>query len=198
MQRNSIIYFNIQLYRLAMNILYLGKYRKRFAYITKLIRSKTVLELCFADTIIAAHCKQKSVDWLGIDINSHFVQRAIRKGYQARQINIKYIESLPNADNIVIVGSLYHFHNHLEQLFSKMLHASSHIIISEPVINLTGRKGIIGNLAKRMATVCGTPQSYRFTKQELLQVLLTMSFKLKFNYQVMNEFSKDIIIVLTK
>lgn len=196
--KNSIIYRNIFFYRLIMNVLYKGNYFKRFEPVYKLISGKNVVELCFGDTCIAYYCKQNNINWTGFDINQIFVKNAQKKGFNAEIADIQRVENFPTADTLVISGSLYHFQSDLENLFIKALSCSAYIIISEPVINLSNRKGFIGKLAQGSATVEKQKQQFRFNELTLLETLNSLSKKLYFNYKVVERFDKDLIIVITK
>lgn len=181
-----------------MSLLYKGKYYKRFGPILKQISGKKVTEICFGDTIIAEYCRKKSIDWRGIDINEVFVSNAIKKGLSAERNDILSIAKLPEADTCIICGSLYHFNVNLESLFTKMLECAPLIIISEPVLNLSNNKGIIGKLAKASASVNGKHQPFRFTEKTLLDELNKLRDKLQFKYSVVDHFEKDIVIVIRK
>jgi ubiquinone/menaquinone biosynthesis C-methylase UbiE len=66
-----------------MNVLYLGKYKQRFAPIIDQIKmlpeNSKILELCFGDIVIADHCKKNRLEWIGMDINESFVRQAQKK-----------------------------------------------------------------------------------------------------------------------
>src|SRR6185369_996859 len=55
----SIVYSHIYLYRIAMNLLYSGKYYRRFTDIVDSMGSgvSSVCDLCFGDTVIAEWCR---------------------------------------------------------------------------------------------------------------------------------------------
>lgn len=179
-----------------MSLLYKGLYRKRFESVCKLIKGNSVTELCFGDTIIAEYCKQNNIAWKGLDIHSNFVQRANKKAYTAELWDIRKATSFPQADTLIISGSLYHFNADLESIFQKMLACSSHLIISEPVLNLSDRNGIIGKLAKGKSDVNGEKQPFRFDEESLLKRVQELSSKLNFNFKIADRISKDIIIVI--
>ena len=181
-----------------MSLLYKGNYYKRFEPILKQISGKKVTEICFGDTIIAEYCKKRSIEWKGIDINEVFVTNALKKGLSAERNDILSIPKLPEADTCIICGSLYHFNISLESLFTKMLESAPLIIISEPVLNLSNNKGIIGKLAKASANVEGKTQAFRYTEKTLLDTLNELSKKLNFKYSVVDRFDKDIILLITK
>lgn len=181
-----------------MSLLYKGNYYKRFEPVLRQISGKRVTEICFGDTVIAEYCKKESIDWKGIDINEVFVTNALEKGLSAERNDILSIAKLPQADTCIICGSLYHFNISLESLFIKMLESAPLIIISEPVLNLSNNKGIIGKLAKASASVDGKKQAFRFTEQTLLEALTQLSKKLHFEFEVVDRFDKDLIIVIKK
>ncbi|CAN5340127.1 hypothetical protein BH10BAC1_BH10BAC1_10710 [soil metagenome] len=181
-----------------MSMLYKGNYYKRFEPVFKQITGEKLTEICFGDTVIAAYCKKKEIAWLGLDINPHFVENALKKGFIAQLTDVASMAKFPKADVCIISGSLYHFHENLESLFIKMLAAAPQVIISEPVINLSSNKGIIGKLAKASANVNGKTQSFRFTEKTLLAALDELSKKLNFEYSITDRIDKDIIIVIKK
>jgi hypothetical protein len=181
-----------------MSLLYKGKYYKRFDPVLSEISGKTVTELCFGDTIIAMKCKNKAIEWTGLDINDSFIKNAQQQRLKVQLADLTKVPQFPEADNCIICGSLYHFHQNLNALFSKMLQSAPRIIISEPIINLSAGKGIIGNLAKASATINGQKQSFRYTEETLLQALNELSKKLHFSYRIATRIEKDIIIVCDK
>jgi hypothetical protein len=181
-----------------MNLLYKGNYNKRFEHITKHISGKNVTEICFGDIIIADYCSKNKISWTGLDINPNFVKKALQKGYSAKLVNVEILLEFPKADTCIISGSLYHFHEDIESFFTKMLACANTIIISEPIINLSSNKGIIGKLAKASANINGTKQAFRYTLDSLTEELNSQSKKLNFNYRVVEQFDKDLIVVITK
>jgi len=194
----SLIYKNLFLYRLAMNLLYTGSYRNRFRPLIGLVTGKSVLELCFADTVIAEWCQKNSLKWTGFDINKKFVSCAEKKGFDAKLADLNSIETLPRADVCIMAGSLYHFMGKENRLFRIMLNASPRIIISEPVRNLSAMKGPVGKIA-RNASATGTGRAdQRYDKESLLALLSDLSLQLGFNYMVTGSLKKDLIITLSK
>lgn len=195
----SIVYKNIFFYRLIMQLLYKGAYMKRFTDVFGYINSKKSLtELCFGDTIIAGLCKKNDIKWVGIDINREFVNRALKQGHEAIHADIGSLGKLPDAEICLIMGSLYHFMDKLEPLFSKIFESSDKIIISEPISNLSQNNGIIGKLAKRSADVNGNKFINRFNKVTLLSSLDKLNSRLGLKYKILKEAGKDIIILIEK
>jgi len=196
--RNSFIYRNIAVYRLLMNLLYRGRYRERYRVICALIEGKKVTELCFGDTVIAEHCRKNNIEWIGYDINPNFIKRAAAKEFSVVPGNIKTMPAFASADVCIIAGSLYHFHDGLRELLVKMQASAPMIILSEPVINLSAGKGIIGKLARASANVNGQQQGFRYNEETLLAALDALKQELQFTYSIAGRVEKDIIIVIRK
>lgn len=165
----SLVYSNIAAYRLVMNLLYGFGYRRRFTPILDNIGTdvKAICELCFGDTLIAAWCHERNIDWTGIDLNAHFCSRARKQGFNAIEGSIMSME-LPPADLYIIAGSLYHFHEQLEQFFDRVSGKTDRLIISEPVCNLSSSNGIIGRVARKLANPGTGPAAFRFNEDSLI------------------------------
>ncbi len=181
-----------------MNLIYKGGYSRRFKQITAHIIGKKVTELCFGDTVIAEFCRLNGLQWSGIDINENFVKNALKNGYNAQLENIETIDQFPIGDTCILSGSFYQFHESSEKLFTKMLACAPTLIISEPIINLSNNKGIIGNLAKASAKINGKKHEFRFTLDSLTAEINLLSTKLNFNFRIVEQFDKDLIIVISK
>jgi hypothetical protein len=181
-----------------MNLLYNGSYYKRFDAIRKLIKGQKVVEFCFGDTIIADFCKKNNISWIGYDINPFFVKNAIDKGFKAHLGDLDKMENFNSADVCIIAGSFYHFQSDPAKILKKMFSCADTIILSEPVINLSDRKGIIGKLAKASAGINGKEYSFRFNETSLLKVLDELSKELNFNYNIVSRISKDLVISINK
>jgi hypothetical protein len=198
----GLIYRHINIYRAVMNALYLGQYKKRFIPVIDQIRSlhdnAKVLELCFGDTYIAAHCKKAGVHWIGFDLNARFVRYAQKAGFDARQADLASAFELPGADVCIMMGSLYHFHGHTEHILRKMLNAAPTVILSEPVKNLSSGKGFLGALAKRSANAGKGDERFRYNAESFLAELEHHRKILKYQIHTPIDFGKDLIVKLTK
>lgn len=192
----SLIYKNLFFYRAVMNFLYTGSYKKRFARIFTFIEEKSLLELCFADTIIASGCKNRRISWIGIDINKKFVHCANKKGFDARQADLNNLSEFPHADICLMIGSLYHFHENAELIIKKMLQAAPRVIICEPIINLSESKGFIGKLARFSSSTSAGYAGFRYNKESLFFLLNKLSEEIVFNYRIADVFKKDITLIL--
>ena len=181
-----------------MGLLYRGNYYRRFAAISRHIEGKKVTELCFGDTVIADFCRKHNIAWKGYDINPNFIKRAAIKGFDVQPGNIKAMQGFAAADVCILAGSLYHFHNETDALFEKMLACAPKIILSEPVINLSDRNGIIGKLAKVSANVNGAEQSFRYTEKTLIAELQRLQKKMNFTFSVAEKIDKDLVIIIKR
>lgn len=191
----SIVYKNVFIYRIIMNILYGFKYKKRFHNVVNLFLpdDKSILELCFGDIFIAEYCDVHHLSWMGLDINSGFVSYAKEKGYNAILGDIQEFE-FPQVDTIIMIGSLYHFINDIEHILEKMLKSGKKIIISEPIKNLSNHQ-VIGIFAKKAANAGKGDEEFRFNEQTFIDTLNQYTDKLNFTYQVISK-DRDILVEL--
>lgn len=192
-----MIYRNIWIYRLVMNMLYHGRYRQRFKDITNQIEEKdhTVVELCFGDILIASYCRETDRSWIGYDINEVFVDYALKFGHNAVCTDILSLENLPRADVLIFAGSLYHFNGNMHKIWELMTSCSKKIILSEPVRNITSLKNGIGKIGARASTVKNGAESFRFDRNSLTEMLNRFQEPYHFSYQIISE-KKDILITI--
>jgi hypothetical protein len=195
----SFIYSNIYTYRFLMNILYPLKYKKRFLEISREISEKdsNILELCFGDIYIANECRKNGINWTGIDINENFVDFAAKRGYNAIKKDISKIDSFPLSDICIISGSLYHFHGEIESLIQKMLDSTQKIIISEPINNLSSKKGFIGKISGILTNAGKGAENFRYNRQSITDMLNKLKDKLNFEYRIISA-NHDIVIEIKK
>ncbi|HOV12234.1 MAG TPA: hypothetical protein PLL90_10780 [Bacteroidales bacterium] len=195
----GIIYRNILLYRLAMNLLYGFSYKKRFRMITGYIKGKSVNELCFGDLFIASFCKKSNIFWQGYEVNNTFIKNALKENFCAHQTDLKNHEiTLPQADTNIITGSLYHFHEQHEKLFAALFSAASRVVISEPVKNISSKENFFGRLAAKVSDAGNGPEGFRYNENDLLKIIEVSCKKFNFTTYKTEHFKKDIIIVLDK
>ena len=201
MQKQSLIYRHVFIYRSVMNLLYGGGYSERFKKIELLLKKlepSSLLELCFGDTYIAAYCKRNDILWQGVDINLSFVNTAVRKGFSAWQADLSCVTNLPNADVVVMSGSLYHFNEQVHPLLKLILSSSRNFILSEPIKNISSSKGIIGKMGHLLSNAGKGKESFRYDENSLIQMLDRESKLLFFSYEVVDYFKKDILIAIKK
>jgi hypothetical protein len=195
----SIIYQNIRMYRTVMQILYRGKYRQRFSDITTLLDTTdtTIIELCFGDIYIAEYCRKTAKQWSGFDMNRSFVSHAKRKGFSAFTTDLSKLAPLPSADVGIIAGSLYHFHPIINPFLSLLLASAGKVIISEPILNLTCRKGLFGAIAARLSDAGKGKEPFRYTRSTMVEMLDNQAGALHFHYEIISE-AKDLLIRITR
>jgi hypothetical protein len=195
----SLIYRNLWIYRLVMNLLYLGRYRRRFKDITNLLEQKdnNIVELCFGDIIVAEYCKESARHWVGYDINDVFVNYALKHGHNAVSTDILSLESLPDADVLIFAGSLYHFNENMHKIWQLMTSCASKIILSEPVKNITSIKNFVGKIGARASTVRNGAEAFRFDRRSLIEMLDRFKETYNFTYEIVSE-KKDILIIINE
>jgi len=194
----SFIYKNIYIYRFVMNIIYFGKYNQRFKIVTNLLNpknDKTIVELCFGDTLIAHWCKLNNLKWFGFDINYEFIKNARSKGYNANYKDILKLESLPKSDVVVLMGSLYQFNESLNDLINCVMNSTSKLIISEPISNLASKKNLIGYLAQRLTKVGKGNEKFRYDYNHLKHAL-KVACNGKFTVSEVKKTKKDLILII--
>ena len=195
----SLIYRNIWIYRLIMNMLYLGRYQRRFKDILNQIGPKdnNIVELCFGDIYIAAYCKKNARHWVGYDINDAFVNHALQHGYNAVCADILSLENLPRADVLIFAGSLYHFNENMHKIWQLMTSCATKIILSEPIKNITSIKNIMGTIGARASTVRNGAEAFRFDRDSLIEMLDYFQEKHNFTYEIISE-KKDMLITINE
>ena len=190
-----MIYRNLRLYRLVMCLLYRGQYMERFRRVCGLIRvtDERVLELCFGDVAIAEYCRRSGKRWVGLDISDAFVSYAVSKRFDARRHDVKLPVPLPACDVCIMMGSLYHFHAQLPDLFRRIKGASSRLILSEPVRNWTHAKGLLPLLAGLLTRAGAQREAFRFDEASLLRALEGLKREVGFDYQVVSV-ARDMVV----
>lgn len=185
-----------------MNLLYLGRYKARFNAVLQSIRSYPpgvrVLELCFGDIYVAQFCRRAGYVWTGLDINKDFVSIARKMSFDAQEADLTKLEQLPAADICVMMGSFYHFHFRAENLLLKMFQASPTVILSEPVSNLSTKKGLIGWLAKRAANAGKGHELFRYDNDSFFRTLEDSSQSLGFTIEILQAKGRDMVVKLVK
>lgn len=194
----SLIYSHIHVYRSAMNLLYRGRYRRRFRDVIDLIGTDTgsVCDLCFGDTMIADWCRAHLIRWTGVDLNPYFCARARRRGHHVI-VGDLFSVGLPSADVFVMAGSLYHFHDRLSGLFDLVWRRTRRLILSEPVRNLSSQRGVIGWWARRSADPGDGHRTFRYGEHTLLEALGQQQARHGFTFQVVSV-GRDMLVILDR
>ena len=194
----SVIYRNIFFYRLAMQLLYGFRYKKRFRVIWKYVKGRSVTECCFGDLHIARMCRKNGIEWTGYDSNPGFTERAKKKGYHAHEEDVASEHPFKKSDTCIMAGSLYHFLPDAKQVIHKMLECAPRVIISEPVKNIASLKGPLGSFAASLSGTQTGKKNMRFNRQTLMKLLRETGDNAGAKILVAESFKKDSIVILEK
>jgi len=178
-----------------MAVLYRGAYRARFDRMSALltVNERSVLELCFGDTVFAEHCRRQGRTWTGLDVNERFIARAMEQGFDAHLLDLRHAVDLPVSDVCVMIGSLYHFHENLPELFERIKAVSGRFLISEPVRNWTHGNALLRGLARWGTRVGADAETFRFDEASLRASLETLGRRVGFKYRV-HHVARDMIV----
>ena len=162
----SIIYKSPLLYEAFLLIRYRGEYRERSEAIAALIpEESSVVDLCFGPaTLYFSHLRSKRVSYTGLDINRGFVDRLSARGVKAYLWDVEKREALPQADYLVMQGSLYHFLPDPYPIVDRMLAAAKRsVLLTEPVKNLADSKNpLVSWMASKLVNPGTGDQARRF------------------------------------
>ncbi len=154
LRAKSPIYWTSRGYDLTMKLLYGGEYEETYAAVARQIPDgASVVDVCCGTARLGRdYFRDRSIDYLGLDFNGHFVRSARRHGLQARFFDA-LSEPIPPADYVIMCSSLYHFRACEDEVLDKMKAAARcAVILSEPVHNLTAsRVPLVGRLARRLS-----------------------------------------------
>ena len=195
MKCNNVIYRHLWLYRVIMRLLYWEPYGKRFRHVCQQLREtdSSVLELCFADVVVADYCRRHSRAWTGIDQSDAFVAYARRHRFDARQADLLRPDKLPLCDVCIMMGSLYQFRGELEDLFFRIKACSARFILSEPVNNWTCSTGLRRIMAVWLTRTEPYADPFRFTELSLVQTLNAMQHDIGFEYRIVHT-ARDMVV----
>ncbi len=148
----SLIYRSATIYDLVMRLLYGRHYHHRGQAIADLVsEGASVLDLCCGPGFLyERNLRRKRVEYLGLDVNPRFVRRVERLGARAEVRDLRHVETLPQAEFVIMQASLYHFLPDVGPILNRMRAAASvSVIVAEPVRNLSSSPfPIVAALAK--------------------------------------------------
>lgn len=196
----GLIYKNITFYRALMQILYAGKYFRRFDPVKKIIKDKnikSVFELCFGDTVIAEYCRKNGVDWQGIDGNKTFVDRARKMNFRAEMGNIHSKMEYIQSDAVIMMGSLYHFKEDAFDLVKNAFQKSKFVIINEPIKSYAQHK-IVGKAAAKLSNAGKGAENFRFDRKSLIALADSICKDSLYSYQIIHEGEKDMTLLFER
>lgn len=171
----SIIYRWPFLYESFLLVRYRGDYAQRSRAIAEVIPDgATVVDLCCGPaTLYFSHLRRKRVRYTGLDINRGFVDRLSARGLTGILWDVTSETPLPEADYVVMQGSLYHFLPNPYSIVDRMLAAAKQrVVLTEPVRNLADSKNpFVAWLAKRLADPGTGDQPNRFNEKRFEEFL---------------------------
>jgi hypothetical protein len=136
---------------------------------------------------------------MGLDINQSFVDYAVQNNFNAKCVDLVTIKELDKSGMVIISGSLYHFApQHTDALFTKILQSTGKILISEPVQNLSSKKGFIGYLARRSANAGKGNEEFRYNEESFNKDIDSICLKFNLDEKLIGFLKKDMIVLLTK
>jgi hypothetical protein len=151
-----------------MRTLYGRHFRARYVAIAGEIPERSrVVDVCAGDCYLYVEfLRQKSVEYLGLDLSANLVKWAQRHAVNARVFNL-WDDDVPKAEIIVMQASLYQFAPHAETVLRKLLAAAQKtLIVSEPVRNLTSSGSpLLAWIGRRLTAPtakCSGYSGYRF------------------------------------
>lgn len=193
----GLLYNFPKLYKYVIKILFGKDYPKRYEAIARNIEEGSkVVDVCCGNAELSRFLKEKNIEYLGVDINIHFVLYNIRKGIRMCLTDITK-DDIPKADYIILQGSLYQFHKP-EEIVEKLYYAASKsFIISESIHNLADNYIIKKTPLKKIIPLfVGTKsdkENYRFDETTLKKLLQ----KYKPRYSIING-RRDLIAIIKK
>src|SRR4051812_33734959 len=107
----SLVYRSSLFYRAAMLGLYGRHLHWRYRAISDLIpEGASVLELCCGPACLyRRHLRSRDIAYCGIDLNPKFIEKLRRNGARGEVRDLSTADSLPEADYVLMQGSLYQF-----------------------------------------------------------------------------------------
>ncbi len=145
----SPVYWTATGYELVMRGLYGQALDETYARVAAHIPDgASVVDLCCGTAqLFTNHLRARGCDYLGLDFNAQFVFRNRRLGIRSRFFDVLQ-DSIPEADYVTMVSSLYHFRKHADAIVDRMRKAARKgVVISEPVHNWSSRSSLLGRAA---------------------------------------------------
>lgn len=169
-----LLYSHRALYHWSMRALYGHNFHARYQAIAALVPPGVeVVDVCAGDCYLyLSQLRDRSVQYLGLDISPQMVAWARRRGIAAREFNV-WKEAIPPADFVLMQGSLYQFMAQAQHILHKLIAAARHKgIVAEPIQNLTASPNrLLARLSHRLTVPSGIDDTYtgrRFDRAALL------------------------------
>jgi SAM-dependent methyltransferase len=171
----SVIYRSHWIYEGFLLLRYRGEYDARSRAIAELIpEGSSVVDVCCGPaTLYFRHLRYKRVSYTGLDINRGFVERLSSRGATGTIWDVSADRPLPQADYLVMQGSLYHFLPDPYPVIDRMVAAAKQsVVLTEPVRNLADSQNrFVSRLARKLANPGTGDQPNRF-KESTFEKLL--------------------------
>jgi len=176
----SPVYWHPRIYTLSLRLLYGQHYLSRYQEVAKFIpQAGSVLDLCAGDCALYRHAlNNQNINYLAVDFLQGFTSWAEKKGIKAKCINIVN-DPIPEADIIVMMGSLYHFIPRHNSIIEKMIqNARQRVIISEPVNNLIQKQNpLLKFIARFLTQVHSQEFTERFDENSFTTIMQSHGFQ---------------------
>ncbi len=164
----SPVYWSAQGFDLFMRLAY-GKETQAIqaAVAERVPAGASVVDVCCGTArLYRDHLAAKGCAYLGLDFNSHFVFHVRKHGARARFFDVLK-DSVPPAEYVTMVSSLYHFRRQAAGVLTRLRSAASRgVIVSEPVRNFAGKDTFVSRLAARLSHPGVGDSTERFTLEE--------------------------------
>lgn len=183
----SPIYWSPAIYRAVMRGLYGAQLEERYRAVDRLIPDGArVVELCCGCGYLYEHyLRQRSIDYLGLDLLPAMMSRLRKLGAHVEAIDVA-TGVVPAGDYVIMLGSLYHFHPQEACILRKMA-ASGTGIVLEPTQNLSqSNNRMIRFLARSMSFISGTRSDYRLTSDRMDEVIAEAGVRILSTSEVLN------------
>ena len=122
LKQTSLIYKYPSLYTWFIKLLYRRHYTSRYRAISDEIEDNTsVIDICCGDCALYVQALKNRVSYTGIDINPYFISRAAHLSINVRLLDV-FKDTLPDADYVIMQGSLYQFIPHHKKAATQTKH----------------------------------------------------------------------------
>lgn len=172
MQMMSPIYWSAPLYNVALKLLYGSHFKERFRCVADRIPADTnkILDVCCGTGLLFdLYLRQKEVHYIGLDFNRSLLKRVKKIGGET--LHMRLPGRLPEADVVLMMGSLYHFKGQETEMVEAMIAAARHkVIILEPVLAMSS-SSIWGFWGKCATYIQKTSSAYRISEPCLRDIM---------------------------
>ncbi len=176
----SPIYWHPLLYESSIRLIYGRNYKERFCAVADFIdEGESVVDLCAGDCAVFRYAlRDKHVDYIACDINETFLTWAERREISTKRLDV-IDDALPEADCVIMMGSLCQFIPNEKNVIQKMINAARRrVILTEPVRNWSQSPWTIVRWLGRFGSSLETGEApHRFTQETLTPVLKSSGFQ---------------------